>query len=180
MRKPKPTWASCGPEAAAAAAADLKTVETGLAEWRRELNAASEPPDLERYRKAAEMPPAVRSALNRLRAMLTSGTAPLSAEFQTGAELFFNGRYEQAVIALTDDVAAQVPDAVRPDFYALRAAANFALYERSGRAIEREAESRKIMAIEDVRRCKTLKPDFGLAWRPSVPDSSSSSRASLD
>ena len=152
-----------------------------VGEWRRELNAASDPPDLERYRKAAEVPPAVRNGLNRLRSLLTgSGPLPLSAEFQTGVELFFNGRYEQAVSTLTDDVAVQVPDAVKPDFYALRAAANFALYERSGRAVEREAESRKIMAIEDVRRCKARSPTSGLVWMPSVPDSSSSSTASLD
>jgi hypothetical protein len=148
------------PEAASAAAGDLTVVATGLEDWRRELKAASDPPDLERYTKAAEMPPAVRSALNRLGTMLVGGPPPLSEEFQTGAELFFTGRYEQAVSALADDGAAQVPEAVRPDFYALRAAANFALYERSGRAVGRESESRKIMAIEDVKQCKRLKPDF--------------------
>jgi tetratricopeptide (TPR) repeat protein len=160
LAEAKTALGKLGPEAAAAHADDLNAVETGLVDWRRDLKAASDPPDLEKYQIAAEMPPAVRGALNRLRSLLPGAPAPLSEAFQTGAALFFTGRYEQAVAALTDDLAAQVPDAVRPDFYAFRAAANFALYERSGRAIERESESRKIMAIDDVRRCKTLKSDF--------------------
>lgn len=145
------------PEAAPAQLRAIDRAQKSVQAARTALQDSLNPPNLEKFKIAEELIGRLRGQLNRLVAPgPMAALAPPSEQFQTGANYFFKGQYEQAVATLTDDVAIETAEALKPDFYAIRAAANFALYERSGQA----DTLRRDNAVADVKRCKELKPDF--------------------
>ena len=75
---------------------------------------------------------------------------------QQGADVFFKGQYEEALGLLTIEMLQGLGPSLRSHAHAIRAAAAFAVYERSGRT----QEALRAQAIADIDACKLLDPAF--------------------
>jgi hypothetical protein len=143
---------------------ELTTLGGRLKVGRDELNAALAATDPVRFKGAADVPGTLSGRLAKLEAQLGAlSIVPIA--LKDAADLFFSGQYEQAVAALTDQLAEETGAIAKPHFYAIRAAARMNLFEQGGRA----DESLRARAVEDVKLCKTLDKAFvpsGAAFSP--------------
>ena len=96
----------------------------------------------------------VAKLLGPLDGVLSSFTVPDA--LRNGAQLFFDARYQDAVGALTDEVASSAEPVHRLHVLTLRSAALFALYEYGGR----KDESLMTRARQDARAARALDPAF--------------------
>jgi len=140
-----------------------RAVEAANSAWQSgyaEFQAALEPPNLERFKNAEQQLRTLRGDLDKLDKAfpmpITVAPTAIPPLLMSGADLFFQGKYDQAVEALTEDVAASTGAELLPHLLVIRAAAHYALYVRSG---EKDA-ARLELAIADVKSCKALKSDF--------------------
>lgn len=129
--------------------AEFGTIGTNLARIKRRFERAAASADLAGARSAAGSVAELDTQLDALGALLggPQGLA-IPAALRVGAQSFFEGRYREALDALSADPAAVLSSAQRVHAHVLRAAAWFALYEYSGRrdgslrdAARREADA---------------------------------------
>jgi hypothetical protein len=141
-----------GPSIDAALVEARRVFKAGL----QKLNSAGS--DLGLVNQALSELNKINLRLNTVAELLGSTIPPstLPQSLKDGAAYFFNGEYQLALDALTEEVAGATGATVRPHIYVIRAAAFLALYDRGGR----KDSSLQERAKAEVLSCKQLQADF--------------------
>ena len=138
------------------AAKDLETAQRGLVRARQSFDRALRARDLGAARAAVQATPRVASQLDALAAALAVAAPSLPGVLRAAAQAFFDGSYADAVRLLPADQVAAIDQRFRIHGHIVRAAALFALYQRSGGA---DASLRE-QARREVEQSRALDPAF--------------------
>lgn len=160
------TERSATSSASQAARSQLEAAEESLRGASARFEEARKRSDDGAMKKAREELASIGAELKAVAALLPRVPADsVPATLQKGADLLFTGNYQEALDALTDEVADETGQNVKPHFHVLRAAAYLALFDSSGR----KNDELKRQAADEVRKCLALKSDFepnGAAFSP--------------
>ena len=135
---------------------DFETAQRGLERARQAFERAIRARDLAGARAAVQLIPRVASQLEALAKALVLATPTLPDPLRAAAQAFFDGSYADVIRLLPADQLAGIDQRFRIHGHIVRAAALFALYQRSGGA----DASLRDQAQQEVEQSHTLDPSF--------------------
>ena len=143
------------------ARAEIRKYQGGLKRLRTRFDAARGVPDLKALEGVVSELRGLSRTFDRVDRELTTlagGPQPhhVGDQLVAATSEFLGGRHHGVVDALSDDMVPVIGEKARPHFYAIRAAAHLALYDRGGRT---DAERMKKVQA-DVEQCLQLDPKF--------------------
>ena len=135
---------------------DFETAQRGLDRARQAFDRAMRARDLGAARAALQLTPRLASQLDALAEALRVEAPTLPGALRAAAQAFFDGSYADAVRLLPADQVAAIDQRFRIHGHVVRAAALFALYQRSGGA----DASLRDQARQEVEQSHALDPSF--------------------
>lgn len=137
-------------------AKEFEAAQRGLDRARQVFDRAMRARDLGAARSAVQLTPRVAAQLDALAAALAVEAPTLPGALRAAAQAFFDGSYADAVRLLPADQVASIDQRFRIHGHVVRAAALFALYQRSGGA----DASLRDQARQEVEQSRALDPSF--------------------
>jgi hypothetical protein len=138
---------------------EMGAVQNALTRGRRRLEAARRSADVAAIRAAAQSAIDVQAQIDKIGELLPDNKLKgfdVTPPMMEGARHFFEGRYQEAVQTLSEDLAQATAMPLQAHVRVLRSAALFALYVRSGEA----DESLRARARQEADACAALDPSF--------------------
>jgi hypothetical protein len=137
-------------------AKDFEAAQRGLDRARQAFDRAMRARDLVAARAAVQLTPRLASQLDALAAALAVEAPALPGALRAAAQAFFDGSYTDAVRLLPADQVAAIDQRFRIHGHVVRAAALFALYQRTGGT----DASLRDQAQQEVQQSHALDPSF--------------------
>lgn len=138
---------------------EMAAVQNALTRGRRRLEAARRTADLAAIRAAAQPAIDVQAQIDKIGALLPDNKLKgfdVTPALVEGARHFFEGRYQEALTTLSEELAQTTGMPLQAHVRVLRAAALFALYVRSGEL----DDSLRARARQEADACARLDPSF--------------------
>jgi hypothetical protein len=137
-------------------AKDFEAAQRGLDRARQSFDRAMRARDLGAAKAAVQLMPRLAAQLDALAAALAVEAPALPGVLRAAAQAFFDGSYADAVRLLPADQVGAIDQRFRIHGHVVRAAALFALYQRSGGA----DGSLRNQAQQEVAQSHALDPSF--------------------